>query len=151
MSSHEDLMREAVRLAHVNRDRGALPFGAVLAIDGEIVATGVNDIIASNDPTTHAELEAVRAATRKLGRPRLDGSVMYASGLPCPMCLSAMVMAGVDTVYYAFDNDDGAPYDLSCEATYRRLRLELSPPPLPMIRLDPGVTAAELYGSRDGA
>ena len=139
-------MREAVRLAAANRDRGARPFGAVLVLDGEAVATGVNDIVHSHDPTTHAEMEAVRAACRRLGRPLLAGSVMYASGYPCPMCLAAMLGAGVQTVYYAFGNEDGAPYGMSAEPAYRALGLPLLPQPLPMIQLDTGVTAAQLYG-----
>ncbi len=146
MPSHEELLREAVRLAEINRDRRARPFGAVLAIDGAIIATGVNDVVHSHDPTTHAEMEAVRAASRRLGRPNLKGSVVYASGHPCPMCLAALVIAGVEAVYYAFDNNDAAPYGLSSEATYQALRLSLSPPPLPLTRLDVGVTAAHLYG-----
>ncbi len=146
MPSHEQLLREAVRLAETNRERGGRPFGAVLAIDGAIVATGVNDVIHSHDPTTHAEMEAVRAASRRLGRANLKGSVVYASGHPCPMCLAALVIAGVDAVYYAFDNKDAGPYGLSSDATYQALRLPLSPPPLPLTRLDAGVTAAHLYG-----
>ncbi len=111
------------------------------------MATGVNDIVHSHDPTTHAEMEAVRAAARKLGRPDLSGSVVYASGHPCPMCLAAMTMAGVQAVYYAFDNDDAAPYGLSSEAAYRALRLSLVPPPLPLQRVPVAISAAQLYGS----
>lgn len=150
MPSHEELLREAVNLARINLERGGRPFGAVLAIDGAIVATGVNDVVRSHDPTAHAEMEAVRAASRRLGRPDLKGSMVYASGHPCPMCLAAMVVAGVDAVYYAFGNDDAAPYGLSSEATYRALRLPLDPPPLPLTRLDAGITAAELYGPYRG-
>ena len=80
------------------------------------------------------------------GRPRLDGCIVYASGHPCPMCLAAMVMGGVQAVYYAFDNDDAAPYGLSSAAAYAALRLPLVPPPLPLTRLDTGVTAQQLYG-----
>ena len=149
MLSHEQMLREAVRLAEINRERGARPFGAVLAIDGVVVATGVNDVVHSNDPTAHAETEAVRAACRQLGRPDLKGSVVYASGHPCPMCLATMVMVGVDAVYHAFDNTDAAPYGFSSEATYQLLRLPLVPPPLPLTRLDVGVSAARLYGPRD--
>ena len=148
MSTHQQLLREAVRLAETNRARGGRPFGAVLAIDGAVGATGVNDIVHSHDPTTHAEMEALRAASRRLGRPDLKGSVVYASGHPCPMCLAAMVIAGVDAVYYAFDNDDAAPYGLSSAAAYQALRLPLVPPPLPLTRLDTGVTAAQLYGGQ---
>ena len=91
-------------------------------------------------------MEAVRTASRYLNQPDLRGSVMYASGHPCPMCLAAMVMAGVDAVYYAFDNEEAEPYGFSSKATYQTLRLPLVPPPLPLVRIDIGLTAAELYG-----
>ncbi|MGO4331259.1 nucleoside deaminase [Cupriavidus sp. 2TAF22] len=147
MSAHERYLAEAVRLAQANRARGGRPFGALLALDGVVIATGVNDIVHSHDPTTHAEMEAIRAACRKLGRPGLQGAVVYASGHPCPMCLAALTMTGVAEVYYAFDNADAAPYGLSSEASYAALRLSLAPPPLPLTRLHVGITAAELYGA----
>jgi guanine deaminase len=146
MTGHEELLREAIRLASDNRARGGRPFGALLAIDGQVVSTGVNMVNNRHDPTQHAEMEAIRAASQRLGRSDLKGSVVYASGHPCPMCLAALVIAGVDAVYYAFDNRDAAPYGLSSEATYERLGLSLDPPPLPLTRLDAGVTAAALYG-----
>jgi len=146
MSRHEELLREAVRLAIENRARGARPFGAVLAIDGEVISTGVNDLVHSHDPTTHAELEAIRVACRKLGRPELKGSVVYASGHPCPMCLSALVMTGVECVYYAFDNQDAAPFGFSSETAYQALRLPLPPSSLPFKRLDIGYTPEDVYG-----
>ena len=110
-------------MSRIGRLPVPVPSGVEVTIDGQAVATGVNDIVHSHDPTTHAEMEAVRAAARKLGRPDLRGSVVYASGHPCPMCLAAMTMAGVQAVYYAFDNNDAAPYGLSSEAAYQALRL----------------------------
>ncbi len=104
MSDYLSLLREAVRLAQANHARGGRPFGAVLARDGQAIATGVNDIVHSHDPTTHAEMQALRAASQALASPRLDGCVVYASGHPCPICLAAIVMSGVQCVYYAFDN-----------------------------------------------
>jgi len=62
------------------------------------------------------------------------------------MCLAAMLMCGIEAVYYAFDNQDAAPYGLSSEATYQKLKLSLTPPPLPLVRLDVGVSAQQLYG-----
>ena len=62
------------------------------------------------------------------------------------MCLSALVMTGGDSVYYAFDNQDAAPYGFSSEAAYQTLRLPLAPPPLPLTRLDLGIPAEAVYG-----
>ena len=143
---HSQLMRQAVDLAHANRLQGGRPFGAVLALGDEVIATGVNNIIASHDPSTHAEMEAIRAGTQKRANPSLAGLSIYASGHPCPMCLAALVMNGAEQVFFAFDNADAAPYGLSSEGTYQRLRLSLTPPPLPITRIDTGITAAQLYG-----
>ena len=146
MTDHVSFMREAVQLAQDNRAKGAQPFGAVLTRDGKRIATGVNEIVQTCDPTSHAEMQAVRAASAALKQPRLDGCVVYASGYPCPMCLAAMVGSGIETVYYAFDNADAAPYDMSSDAAYAALGLALEPTPLPMVRIDTEVTAAQMYG-----
>lgn len=125
MSDTECHLRAAIDLALANVRSGGRPFGAVLVQDGEVVATGVNEILRSGDPTAHAELLAVRAASQKLGTPRLDGSVVYASGQPCPMCMAAMRLAGVSVVYFAYSNEDGEPHGLSTAA----LAAELARPP----------------------
>lgn len=114
-------LEEAITLARANIGKGGRPFGAVLVRDGEIVATAVNEIHASNDPTSHAEINAIRIASRKLGTPDLEGSAVYASGHPCPMCMAAMRLAGIDRVFYAHSNDDGAPFGLSTAAIYEDL------------------------------
>ena len=146
MTDHVSFMRLAVQLAQDNRAKGAQPFGAVLTRDGKRIATGVNEIVQTCDPTSHAEMQAVRAASAVLKQPRLDGCVVYASGYPCPMCLAAMVNSGIEKVYYAFDNQDAAPYDMSSDAAYAALGLALEPTPLPMVRIDTEVTAAQMYG-----
>lgn len=146
MPDHVSFMREAVRLAQDNRAQGAHPFGAVLAKNGQRVATGVNEVLKNCDPTSHAEIQALRAAGAALGQPRLDGCVVYASGYPCPMCLAAMVASGIKAVYYAFDNAAAAPFGMSSDATYAALGMEPKPSPLPLIRIDTDVTAAQVYG-----
>ena len=117
----ERFLCEAIELARDNVRRGGRPFGAVLVKDGKTIATGVNEIGATGDPTAHAELQAIRAASRVLGSPRLDGCVIYASGHPCPMCLAAMHLTGVTEVAYAYSNEDGEPYGLSTSAIYREM------------------------------
>ena len=115
-------LREAIRLARGNMEAGGRPFGAVVVKDGRIVATGVNTILADRDPTAHAEMSALRAASRALGSPDLSGCAVYASGNPCPMCMAAMRMSGVNEVAYAYSNDDGEPYGLSTAAGIRGSR-----------------------------
>ena len=121
MSQTQRFLCEAIELARANMEQGGRPFGAVIVRDGEVVATGVNEIIATNDPTAHAEMTALRAASGKLGSPNLAGGAVYASGHPCPMCMAAMRLSGVSEVYYAYSNDDGAPFGLSTAAIYADL------------------------------
>src|SRR5690606_15271222 len=98
MADEADFLREAIALALANSARGGRPFGAVVVRNGEVIATGVNEIAITNDPTAHAELLAIRAASKALGSPDLSGCTVYASGHPCPMCMAAMRMAGVGEV-----------------------------------------------------
>ncbi len=121
MSDENRFLCEAIELARANIAKGGRPFGAVVVKNGEVIAVGVNEIHSTNDPTTHAELTAIRAASRKLGSPSLEGCVVYASGHPCPMCMAAMRMAGIGKVTYAYSNDDGAPYGLSTASVYADL------------------------------
>jgi tRNA(Arg) A34 adenosine deaminase TadA len=121
MSDTERYLRQAIALAQANLETGGRPFGAVVVKNGEVIATGVNEIFSTNDPTAHAELTALRAASRTLGSPNLEGCAVYASGHPCPMCMAAMRLAGIGEVYYAYSNDDGAAYGLSTAAIYAEL------------------------------
>jgi tRNA(Arg) A34 adenosine deaminase TadA len=118
MTTHEAYLAEAIRLARENVEAGGRPFGAVIVRDGEVIATGVNHTNATQDPTAHAELVAIRAASARLGSPDLAGATVYASGHPCPMCLAAMVMGGIEQAYYAYSNEDGAPYGLTAAPAY---------------------------------
>jgi guanine deaminase len=121
MDGTDRFLRAAIELARANIGKGGRPFGAVVVKDGQVIATGVNETHATNDPTAHAELTAIRAASGALGSPRLDGCAVYASGHPCPMCMAAMRLAGVEEVAYAYSNDDGEPYGLSSAAIYADL------------------------------
>ncbi|HET6524621.1 nucleoside deaminase [Sphingopyxis sp.] len=118
MDDSETYLREAIALAYANAEKGGRPFGAVIVRDGRIIARGVNEILASGDPTSHAELNAIRAASSVLGSPDLAGCAVFASGHPCPMCMAAMRLAGIAAVTYAYSNEDGEPYGLSTAPIY---------------------------------
>ncbi|WPK11028.1 nucleoside deaminase [Lysinibacillus louembei] len=98
---HKQFMAQAIKLAEENAAQGKQPFGAVLVKDGEVVATAVNNVEATLDPTAHAETLAVKEACQKLQTFDLSGMVMYASGEPCPMCLGTMYLTNITEVYYA--------------------------------------------------
>ena len=87
-------MRKAIELSKENVANGGGPFGAVIATkEGEIIATGVNRVTSSCDPTAHAEVSAIRAAAAKLGTFNFSGYEIYTSCEPCPMCLGAIYWA----------------------------------------------------------
>lgn len=98
----------ACDIAGENIDRGGGPFGAVIVRDGKVIATGGNSVTIDNDPTAHAEINAIRRACGLTHNFKLDGCVVYSSCEPCPMCLSALYWAGVSRVYYANTRDDAA-------------------------------------------
>jgi len=92
----------AIDLAKRNVKTGAGgPFGAVIVKNGRVIAKAANSVTTSNDPTAHAEVNAVRAACKKLKNFELDGCIIYASASPCPMCLGAIYWARPKAVYYA--------------------------------------------------
>ncbi|WP_077488979.1 nucleoside deaminase [Sinomonas mesophila] len=101
-------LARAVQLAAQNvLDHGG-PFGAVVVTaDGQIF-DGVNRVTASNDPTAHAEVTAIRNACHELGTFDLSGAVLYSSCEPCPMCLASSLWARIDRVYFAADRHDAA-------------------------------------------
>lgn len=117
-------MREAIRLSVENVKNGGGPFGAVIAKDGEIVATGVNRVTSECDPTAHAEVSAIRSASTKLGTFDLSGCEIYSSCEPCPMCLGAIYWAHLDRLYYGNDKKDAADIGFDDAFIYRELDLK---------------------------
>lgn len=102
-------MRMAIDLATGNvRGCKGGPFGAVVVRDGEVIAAAANTVTTSNDPTAHAEVNAVRAACAKLGSFQLDGCDVYTSCEPCPMCLAALYWARCARIFYGNTAADAA-------------------------------------------
>jgi tRNA(Arg) A34 adenosine deaminase TadA len=99
---------QAVHAAAANVAAGGGPFGALIVKDGVLVASGVNQVTPTLDPTAHAEVVAIRAACRSLGTFTLAGCLLVASCEPCPLCLSAALWARVDRVIFAADRHDAA-------------------------------------------
>ena len=93
-------MQAALEQARLARDAGEVPIGAVIAVDGRIVARAFNQPIRAVDPTAHAEVVALRAAAQAAGNYRLTGAVMYVTVEPCLMCVGALVHARVGEVVY---------------------------------------------------
>ena len=128
-------MREAIRLADESVARGGGPFGAVIVKDGRILAGASNSVTLDNDPTAHAEVNAIRQACRELGTFDLKGSVIYASCEPCPMCLGAIYWAGIERIYYANTRADAAAADFADGFIYEDMGKPLAERTLPIIPL----------------
>jgi tRNA(adenine34) deaminase len=99
-TSHEALMRLALEQAKMAAAQGEVPVGAVLVLDGAVVASGFNQPIGRNDPTAHAEITVIRAAAQAVGNYRLTGATLYVTVEPCLMCVGAMVHARIGTLVY---------------------------------------------------
>ncbi len=117
-------MRIAIRLSEQNVSKAlGGPFGAVLVKDGKIIARSANKVTLKNDPTAHAEVSAIRLACRKLKTFDLSGSIIYTSCEPCPMCLSAIYWAKIDSIYYANTKQDAASIGFNDSFIYDEIAL----------------------------
>lgn len=101
------------------------PFGACIVKDDEVIAVASNTVLHDNDPTAHAEINAIRQACKKLGTYDLKGCVLYTTAYPCPMCLSAIIWANIDTVYYGCTAKDAEEIGFRDKMIYEYLNGEL--------------------------
>ncbi|WP_019927331.1 nucleoside deaminase [Nocardia sp. BMG111209] len=132
LGEHDRWLAETVRLAATNVAAGGGPFAAAILCDGNIVATGTNEVVTGLDPTAHAEVVAIRAACRALGRFSLAGCLLVSSCEPCPMCLSAALWSRVDQVIYAADRYDAARAGFDDLAFYRLFEQDRRTWPIPV-------------------
>ena len=102
-------MRTAIGEARIAAQVGEVPVGAVVVVDNEVVAQGINRTISDTDPSAHAEIVALRAAALELGNHRLSNATLYVTLEPCAMCLGAMMQARIGRlVFGAYDPKAGA-------------------------------------------
>ena len=98
------------------------PFGAVIVKDNEVIAVASNTVLGSHDPTAHAEINAIRKASQILGTHDLTGCTLYATGYPCPMCLSAIIWANIKEVYYGTNLEDAEKIGFRDDFIYNFLK-----------------------------
>lgn len=124
MTGNERFMMRAIELAREGMTSGAGgPFGAVITRDGEIVGEGFNRVLATNDPTAHGEIVAIRDACSRLGVFSLEGCEIHTTGQPCPMCLGAIHWARIGAIYYGFRIEDAAGIGFDDSEFYRQFAL----------------------------
>ena len=124
-------MQQAIDLSIENVKNGGGPFGAVIVENGKIIATGVNRVTASNDPTAHAEVNAIRAACQQKANFKLTGCSIYTSCEPCPMCLAAIYWAGISHIYYGNTKQDAEEINFGDKFIYDEIERPLSKRSIP--------------------
>ncbi|PHR43699.1 MAG: tRNA-specific adenosine deaminase [Fluviicola sp.] len=120
---HKEFMARAIQLSIENVEKGGGPFGAVIVKDGEIIAESSNSVTIDNDPTAHAEVNTIRKACKALNTFDLEGSIIYSSCEPCPMCLGAIYWAHLDELYFANNKKDAADIGFDDAFIYDELDL----------------------------
>lgn len=129
-------MRHAIELGRKGSSAGdGGPFGAIVVKNDQIIGEGWNQVIASNDPTAHGEMLAIRNACKRLKNFSLQGSELYTSGQPCPMCLAAIYWARIDKVYYGFSVEDAARIGFDDRFIYEQFSLPTNMRRIPAIQL----------------
>lgn len=129
-------MNMACDIAFENIDKGGGPFGAVIAKGDKIISTGANTVTIDNDPTAHAEVNAIRSACRETGNFKLEGCTVYSSCEPCPMCLSALYWAGVSKIYFGNTKEDARIIDFDDKFIYDEIEKAPLLRYIPCIRME---------------
>jgi guanine deaminase len=138
MQGKPEFMQQAIALAteNVTSGRGG-PFGAVIVKDGKVIATGTNQVTASNDPTAHAEVTAIRNACAALGTFKLDGCEVYTSCEPCPMCLAAIYWSRCTAIFYGNSAADAAKAGFDDAFLYDEIKKPLDERQIPIAGMLP--------------
>jgi guanine deaminase len=127
MNPDDQFLARAITLAQQGSENGeGGPFGAVIVHDGKIIAEGWNRVVASGDPTAHAEISAIRSACAALGNFHLTGCTLYASSEPCPMCLSAAYWARIERIVFANSRAEAAAIGFCDDELYSELNRHFS-------------------------
>lgn len=146
-----ELMKRAIELSIGSVNGGGGPFGAVIVREGEIIAEASNSVTIDNDPTAHAEVNAIRRAARKLGSFDLSGCEIYTSCEPCPMCLGAIYWSHIEKIYYANTRKDAAEIGFDDDFIYQEIALPLEKrrKPIEEFMRSEALEAFELWKAKD--
>ncbi len=144
-------MTEAIELSKSNVVNGGGPFGAVIVRDNQIVGKGVNRVTANCDPTAHAEVSAIREASKNLGTFDLSDCEIYTSCEPCPMCLGAIYWARLKTIYYGNTKVDAAKIGFDDQFIYDELDKNIEDRSIPTKQFMPekAIAAFKLWDEKE--
>ena len=143
-------MKRAIELSVENVDKGGGPFGSVIVKNNKIIAEGANKVTTTNDPTAHGEIVAIREACKKLNNFNLNGSELYSTCEPCPMCLSAIYWARISKIYYANTREDAQKIDFDDSFIYSEFEKKIKERKIPMIQMmrNEALKAFELWDKK---
>ncbi|MGD7044307.1 nucleoside deaminase [Jeotgalibacillus proteolyticus] len=136
--NHQAFIEKTIELAVENLNtKGGGPFAAIVVDqNGTVVATGQNKVTSSNDPTAHAEIQAIRKACEKLQTFQLTGCTLYTSCEPCPMCLGAVYWARLDQVYFAANQEAAAAGGFDDKYIYEEINKKHEERMIPFYSID---------------
>ena len=143
-------MQHAIELSIKSVSQGTGPFGAVIVKENKIISEGFNNVTSANDPTSHAEIVAIRSACKSLNNFSLEDCILYTTCEPCPMCLSAIYWARIDKVYYANTRSDAKKIDFSDALIYEELNKTIKERKIPMHQMmrEEAIKAFELWDKK---
>ena len=144
-------MKRAVELSIKSVNSGTGPFGAVIVKDDKIISEGFNTVTLTNDPTSHAEIAAIRAACKSLNNFSLEKCDLYTTGEPCPMCLSAIYWARINKIYYANTRSDAQKINFSDALIYEELNKTIKERKIPMHQMmrEEALKAFEMWDKKE--
>jgi tRNA(Arg) A34 adenosine deaminase TadA len=132
---HKTFMRIAIALSRDSVKNNGGPFGAVVVKDGLVISQSSNSVTRDNDPTAHAEINAIRAACAVLKTFDLSGCSIYTSCEPCPMCLGAIYWARIDKIFYANTRIDAKDIGFDDSFIYDELGKSMSQRSIPCVQI----------------
>jgi guanine deaminase len=131
-----DFLRQAIALGAASVEQGGGPFGALVVLGGEVIGRGANCVTLHNDPTAHAEVQAIREACQAINDFSLVGATLYSSCEPCPMCLAASYWARLGRIVFAASRDEAAAIGFDDAEIYRQIALAHTERSLLMYRVE---------------
>ena len=144
-------MKRAIELSIKSVNSGTGPFGAVIVKDNQIISEGFNTVTQANDPTSHAEIAAIRIACKALSNFSLKGCDLYTTCEPCSMCLSAIYWANINKIYYANTRSDAKKIDFSDALIYEELNKTVKERKIPMYQMmrEEALKAFEMWDKKE--
>jgi guanine deaminase len=146
-----EFMKRAIELSIKSVNAGTGPFGALIVKNNKVISEGFNTVTLAKDPTSHAEIVAIRNACKILNNFSLEGCELYTTCEPCPMCMSAIYWARLNKIYYANTRNDAQKIDFSDALIYEELNKTIKERKIPMNQMmrEEALKAFEMWDKKE--